>query len=233
MPTEDNFSHPYEKAGVQVPSPGTDGRPPEDHEPSPGYELSDVNVRGTLVFIAGLLSSCVVIFIVCWAMGKVFFAEFKHEDGPISHWRQGGPQDAKGNLISNAEIQQKASAQLVETFPTPRVQADDGNQDVADLHAREDLYLEHYSWVDAGHTAVRIPIERAMQLLVQRGLPVAPAAQADTGTFTGEQTPVVTAPLTTGFARTAFEQEDIQTRREKMGLTAEPETHSDVAAPSK
>ena len=30
-------------------------------------------------------------------------------------------------------------------FPTPRLETDDGNQDTADLHAREDLLLDHYS----------------------------------------------------------------------------------------
>ncbi len=50
---------------------------------------------------------------------------------------------------------------------------DDGNQATADLHAREDLLLEHYSLVDGQPGTIRIPIERAMELIVQRGLPVA------------------------------------------------------------
>ena len=39
---------------------------------------------------------------------------------------------------------------MTQQFPTPRLQTDDGNQDMADLHAREDLLLENYSWVDRG-----------------------------------------------------------------------------------
>ena len=53
-----------------------------------------------------------------------------------------------GNLPNNPEMQNKV-AELTQQFPTPRVQVDDGNQDVADLHAREDLLLDNYSWVDA------------------------------------------------------------------------------------
>ena len=34
---------------------------------------------------------------------------------------------------------------MTQTFPTPRLDIDDGNQDTADLHAREDLLLDHYS----------------------------------------------------------------------------------------
>ena len=41
---------------------------------------------------------------------------------------------------------------------------------------REDLLLDNYSWVDRSQGKVRIPIERAMELMPQRGLPVAPAA---------------------------------------------------------
>ena len=52
-----------------------------------------------------------------------------------------------GNLPNNPEMQHKV-AELTQQFPTPRLQTDDGNQDVVDLHAREDLLLDNYSWVD-------------------------------------------------------------------------------------
>ncbi len=69
-------------------------------------------------------------------------------------------------------------AELTQQFPTPRVQTDDGNQDVSDLHAREDLLLDHYTRIDGQAGKVRIPIERAMELIAQRGLPVvAPGAE--------------------------------------------------------
>jgi hypothetical protein len=84
------------------------------------------------------------------------------------------------------------------------VQTDDGNQDVADLHAREDLLLENYTHVDGKPGQVRIPIERAMELVAQHGLPAAPAVQKGT-LMTGDQEPAVAEPLTNGFARTAYE----------------------------
>ncbi len=80
-------------------------------------------------------------------------------------------------------------AELTQQFPTPRVQTDDGNQDVADLHAREDLLLDNYTWVRRkAQGKVRIPIERAMELIAQRGLPVAPAVQ-QAPLMTGEKSP--------------------------------------------
>jgi hypothetical protein len=53
---------------------------------------------------------------------------------------------------------------------------------------------------------VRIPIEQAMQIIAQRGLPVA-QAQEGPQLMTGDSKPVVTMPLTNGFARTSYEQE--------------------------
>ena len=85
---------------------------------------------------------------------------------------------------------------------------DDGNQDVANLHQREDLLLDHYSWVDRPQGRVRIPIERAMELIAQRGLPVAPAATSSEPLMAGDTKPVVQVPLTDGFAPTAFEQQE-------------------------
>ena len=62
---------------------------------------------------------------------------------------------------------------MVQRFPTPRLQTDDGNEEIAEMHAREDLLLDYYSWVDRSSGKVRIPISRAMQLIAQHGLPVA------------------------------------------------------------
>lgn len=82
---------------------------------------------------------------------------------------------------------------------------DDGDQDVANLHAREDLLLDHYTWVNQQQGAVRIPIGEAMQIIAQRGLPVVPGGP--TGPLmTADAAPQVTPPLTNGFARTGYEQ---------------------------
>jgi hypothetical protein len=94
------------------------------------------------------------------------------------------------------------------------LQTDDGNQDVADLHEREDLLLENYSWADQSQGKVRIPIERAMELIAQRGLPVAPAVQQQP-LMAGDSVPTVAVPLTNGFARTAYEQDQATARVEE------------------
>jgi len=163
-----------------------------------------------LVFITALTIFVVVGGVLCYGIGKVINARMNKEDGPNSKWTKTVDVRQLGNFPSSPELQNKM-AEITQSFPTPRVQSDDGNQDVADLHAREDLLLSNYTWVDESKGTVRIPIERAMELIAQRGLPVAQPVQtqaAPTQLMTGDSTPTVPVPLTNGFARTAFEQEE-------------------------
>jgi hypothetical protein len=54
--------------------------------------------------------------------------------------------------------------------PAPRLQPDP-LQDLRTLHADEDAILNSYGWVDRKAGIVRIPVQRALELLAQRGLP--------------------------------------------------------------
>jgi hypothetical protein len=55
-----------------------------------------------------------------------------------------------------------------EQFPSPRVQTHQTEQ-LQDLLAAQRRRLSGYAWADAGKTLVRIPIERAMDIIAQRG----------------------------------------------------------------
>jgi hypothetical protein len=187
----------------QLPSHG-----PDEIDASHGYERSDVRVTGIVVFLTALGIFVAVTGVLCYGIGKVINAEMNKEDGPNNHWTKTVDVRQLGNMPNNPELQNKVAA-LTQEFPTPRLLSDDGDQDVADLHAREDLLLDHYTTIDGQPGKVRIPIERAMEIIAQRGLPVFPPAQ--TGPImTGDHTPRVLAPLTTGFARTAYEMERLR-----------------------
>ncbi len=188
------------------------GHEPEEIDISSGYERSDANVRGIVVFITSLGIFTAVTAVLCFGIGKVINNYLTRDDiqqyGPISKWTKTENIRQLGNLPSAPEMQNKV-AQLMQSFPTPRVQVDNGDQDIADLHAREDVLLNHYTWIDQSKGTVRIPIERAMELIAQHGLPVASPAQVQPA-MTGDSRPAVTMPLTDGFARTGFEQEEAQ-----------------------
>jgi hypothetical protein len=187
---------------------GSHGPKPEEIDASAGYERTDASVTGIAVFMTSLLIFVAVLGLLCYGIGKVINSHLNAEDGPNSKWTKTADIRQLGNLPSNPEMQNKV-AEITQSFPTPRLLTDDGDQEVADLHAREALLLENYSWVDQSKGKVRIPIERAMELIAQRGLPVAPAVQTSP-LMTGDSKPTVTAPLTNGFAPTGYEQEEAQ-----------------------
>jgi hypothetical protein len=183
---------------------------PDHVDASHGYERSDIRVTGIVVFLTALAIFVAVTGILCWGIGKAFNAYMNKEDGPNKKWTKDVDVQVRqlGNLPSSPALQNKV-AELTQQFPTPRVQTDDGNQDVSDLHAREDLLLDHYTRIDGQPGKVRIPIDRAMELIAQRGLPVAAPAQ-NGKLMAGDREPMVQAPLTTGFARTAYEMEQVR-----------------------
>jgi hypothetical protein len=198
---------------------GSHGPKPEEIDASAGYERTDASVTGIAVFMTSLLIFVAVIGLLCYGIGKVINSHMNAEDGPNSKWTKTADIRQLGNLPSNPEMQNKV-AEMTQSFPTPRVQTDDGNQDVADLHQREALLLENYSWVDQSKGKVRIPIEWAMELIAQRGLPVAPTVQTSP-LLTGDSKPTVTAPLTNGFAPTGYEQEEAQDEAAKTQQSAQ------------
>lgn len=194
------------------------------NDENPGYEVQDVNVGGVVTFLAGLCGFLLIFFIFCFVMGKAINSGLLKEDGPADKWHGGMPGHEgeqarkREDLTSNATLEQRDFAGMTQTFPTPRLQTDDGNQDITDLHAREDLLLENYSTgPDQSGGAVRIPIERAMELVVQRGLPQPAGGVTSTGTqMAGDAPSVVTAPLTTGFARTGYELDQMASREQRL-----------------
>ena len=60
--------------------------------------------------------------------------------------------------------------------PEPRLQTNP-LADLEALRAKEDQVLNHYGWVDRSKGVVRIPVDRAMDLVAQRGLPARHTAE--------------------------------------------------------
>jgi hypothetical protein len=203
--------------------------PLHPHQPAvrddehPGYEVEDVNVGGIITFVAGLAGFLVIFFVFCFFMGKAINYALVKQDGPADKWHAGQGQlgatphgEKREDLTSNAVLEQRQLAQMSQNFPTPRLEMDDGNQDIADLHAREDLLLDYYSTSrDLPAGTIRIPIARAMQLIVQQGLPKPPASAQPAPLMAGETVRTIQAPLTDGFARTGYELDVIEAREQK------------------
>lgn len=196
-----------------MPTPDPHNQPnydPKGHQGDPsvkeGFEVTDANVGGIAVFLIALFISVVVFFFFCFGMGKVINNALDKADGPINKWRAANQIAPRKAIQSNPQLEQEQLASLTRQFPTPRLQIDNGNSDLAELHEREDLLLDNYSWIDRSKGTVRIPIERAMEIIAQKGLPVAPQEQ-EQAMMVGDSRPTVQMPLTDGFAPTAYEQQ--------------------------
>ena len=198
----------------------------------PGYEIQDVNTGGIVTFIAGLSGFVIVFFIFCFFMGKAINYAIADHDGKQDKWH--GSQailgatprgDKREDLTSNATMEQRELQQMTEVFPTPRLETDDGNQDLADLHAREDLLLDNYSTSsDLTPGTIRIPINQAMKLVVERGLPTATTSKTG-ALMAGEAAVTVQRPLTDGFARTGYELGTMETREQRNEFNRAEASH--------
>jgi hypothetical protein len=71
-----------------------------------------------------------------------------------------------------------AAAEETRMPPEPRLQTNPRG-DLRALRDQEDELLNGYSWADKSAGVVRIPIERAMQLTLERGLPARKDAQTN------------------------------------------------------
>lgn len=108
------------------------------------HEHQDVNVRAVALFGFGLLATIVVVLVAI--MGLLVHLASK-------------PAGTTGPL-----------ADVPLTPPEPRLQVSP-QEDLQKLRAAEDALLNGYGWVDRSAGIVRIPIDRAIELLAQRGLP--------------------------------------------------------------
>ena len=231
MPTNDNKPGDYPPPSgdiVNYPTPG-------EESTKAGYEMTDVNAGGIVVFLGGLFGFVIIFFFFCFVMGRVINEALLKQDGPTDQWHQqnnifagslNNKDHKREDLKSNAAIEQQQFKQMTDAFPGPRLQTDDGNQDTSDLHAREDLLLDHYSSVPG--QPIRIPIDRAMQIIAAQGLPVSQAAAPGSKVAMAEQ-PVVPIPLTTGFARTGYELDQMEARQQRLDFgKAEGAEHAEL-----
>ena len=223
-----NTEH-HDEHGIEKPQSHASPKTDAEH---PGYEVTDVNAKGVVVFLGGLVSFLVVFFVLCYAMGKAINFGLLKQDGDeastnpqaaLANGSANGIQLHRGeSLATNVQMEQSEAAVITKAFPTPRLDADDSNQSTADLHAREDLLLDHYTAIEPGQGTpggVRIPIDAAMQLLVKRGLPANNGATVQQAAgMVGDVTHVAKVPLTNGFARTSYELDQIEERGQKMAM---------------
>ena len=132
------------------------------------YERRDLSARGVLGFLIGLGITGLLIHIVLWGMYS-YLDDF--------HQRH-QPQPNPLVLVHNQGRGSNISAADVEKFPTPRLETSE-HTDLEAEHKREQSLL-YNEGVDPKTGVVHISIDRAMNLLAQRGLPTRPPVSPET-----------------------------------------------------
>lgn len=111
-----------------------------------GHELSDLSPRAIAIFGIALAATVIACLILAaWIFG--FFAA----------------REAKLDVPPSPLAKQAVPAE-------PRLQVF-APKDLEAMRAAEEKILNSYDWVDRQAETVRIPIDRAIQLLAERGLP--------------------------------------------------------------
>jgi len=133
-----------------------------------GYERSDIGVAGVLYFLLGLLVAGLFIFFLVDGIYSYLDKRSEAEQAPINPLVTNAPADTRR---VPRDYPQGA-------FPNPKLEEDERGQ-LNGIRLKEEQTLATYDYIDKNAGTIRIPIDRAMDLIAQRGLPV--RAQSATG----------------------------------------------------
>ena len=129
--------------------------PHQPPEPSRGYETRDVNLRAVLALAIATAIGAVLVHIGLYYLLSGLEAQARRNDPEPS---PRASQDA--------------------TAPGPRLQSTP-LADYEQYKLEQEQLTTTYGWVDRQQGIVRIPVERAMQLYLQRGPPTRPSPVPD------------------------------------------------------
>jgi len=125
--------------------------------PETAYDRSDLSARGVVSFLIALAITIVLIHMIAWA----FFRYFSHN--------QLAPPPPSAAIVTPANETGKLGDPVLR-FPAPVLQPDP-TADMNKFRAAEEEQLGTYGWVDKNAGVVHIPIERAIDMVAQQGLP--------------------------------------------------------------
>jgi hypothetical protein len=114
-----------------------------------GHETRDISTRVVVIFAIALIVGGVIVHGLIWLL----YAQF-----------------ARAAAIAYPQEYPMARVGAPQPPPEPRLQTRP-REELQRMRAEEDRILGSYGWVDAQRGVVRIPIERAMEMVVDEGLP--------------------------------------------------------------
>jgi hypothetical protein len=125
------------------------------------YERSDISAAGILYFLVGLALAGLVAYFIVDGLYHFLDKRSAETQTPVSP------------LVTNASADTRhiSKGYPQGTFPDPKLEEDERGQ-LNGIRLTEEQTLSSYDYIDQKAGTVRIPIDRAMDLIAQRGLPV-------------------------------------------------------------
>jgi len=129
------------------------------------YEKEDINERSTFWFGVWILVLMVGVSFLLKPLYNLLVARGVETQAPAAYVAESDP----------AALEP----------PGPRLQATP-ELELAEVRAQEDAILSSYAWVEKDRGVARIPIDEAMRIVAERGLPTFPTPE-DAATESGEE----------------------------------------------
>jgi hypothetical protein len=132
---------------------------PQDELENPDvmHETSDISVRAVIWFVVVMFATVGVMHVTTLGFFKLFDHMERANDPYVS------PLSPSPASVATPSV----------SFPEPRLQTTPW-EDLKNLRADETGYLNSYGWVDQKAGEAHIPIDKAKEMLLQRGIAVRP-----------------------------------------------------------
>ena len=138
-----------------------------------GFEREDLGSRGVFAFMIGLAVVGVVIYFIISSMYS-FLDQYER-----SQMATASPLVTSKGAMSRVVTQDYMDQRFKENG-APMLETNERGQ-FRDFLLNQEDQLNSYGWVDEKAGVAHIPIERAMELTIQRGLPVYAQGSANPG----------------------------------------------------
>lgn len=159
------------------------------------HETSDVNIKvivGSGVF---LVVCAIIVHVALYGFYKILDKQMEKLNATPNPMMQSevGP---TGSTMT-AETSEETAKRLNRTFGgnalNPMLQVDDV-RDMDIMRKAQDAQIDQYHWLNKDTGSVSIPVERAIDLIVERGLPNVPALPAGKAAANAAKAPGANAP---------------------------------------
>lgn len=131
------------------------------HNPEDDYEHEDLRPGAVYTFLIALAIGTALI--AAAIMGVYKFGAFEEN----SH------QPRQNSMVQPEANTARIDPSQLTKFAAPRLETNE-RVEINEFRLKEEQRLNSYGWVDEPSGTVRIPIDQAMKLIAQRGLPTTP-----------------------------------------------------------